>query len=119
MTAFRHILCRLLIVLMAWTPFQMAQAGMINPEVGGATSDRSAVLAFLDRADVASQLQSLGIDQATAKERVNAMTDSEVAALQRQIDSLPAGGVSHGAKVLILLIVIGVIVWWVAGRPGM
>src|SRR5207245_10777357 len=62
-----HMSCRLLIALMAWTPFQMAHAGMIGTEqfVSSANSaDRTTVLNVLSRTEVASQLQALGIDPA-------------------------------------------------------
>jgi uncharacterized protein DUF6627 len=113
----RVSICRLLMVLTAWMPFQVAQAGMIGTEKavpGVAQADRAAVVSFLQRADVAQQLQAFGVDLATAKDRVNAMTDEEVRTLAGQIDSLPAGGLTHSAKVLIVVIIIVAIVWWVA-----
>ena len=51
-------ICRLLIVLMVWTPYQVAQADMIGTDQAAAPSsqaDRAAVLSFVSRADVASQ----------------------------------------------------------------
>ena len=107
-------LCRLLMVLVVWSPMQFAQAGMIGTEqvAGLATqADRDTVLQFLGRADVTSQLQSLGVDPATAKDRVAAMTDQEVQSLAGKIDSMPAGGDTLG--VIILLLIVGAVVWWV------
>ncbi len=115
-------LCRLLIVLMAWTPFQMAQASMIGTEqivANQAQSDRSTVLNFLERQDVAGQLQSLGTDAASAKDRVNAMTDQEVNTLARNIQAMPAGADAHSWRVLLMLVIIGAVIWWAAGRPSM
>jgi hypothetical protein len=107
------MLCRLLIALMAWTPFQMAHAGMIGTEqfVSSANSaDRTTVLNVLSRTDVASQLQSLGIDPSQARDRVQAMSDQEIAALANRLGSLPAGADSSGA--VLLIIVIAAAVWW-------
>ena len=107
-----NTLCRILIALMAWTPFQMAQAGMIGTEQVASTAhhgDRTAVLSLLSRAEVASQLQALGIDPAQAKDRVQAMSDQEIAALANRLASLPAG--ADGGAVL-LIIVIAAAVWW-------
>jgi hypothetical protein len=107
-------LCRLLMVLMIWSPMQLAQAGMIGTEqVASAASqaDRNTVLQFLGRAEVTSQLQSMGVDAATVKERVAAMTDQEVQSLAGKIQSMPAGADSTG--VVILLIVVAAVVWWV------
>ena len=109
-------LCRLLIVLMIWTPYQIAQAGMIGTDQTAAPSsqaDRAAVLSFVSRADVASQLGSMGLDAATAKDRVAAMTDAEVAYLAGRIEQLPAGGDTAGVILLILIIAA---IWWVWKR---
>jgi hypothetical protein len=106
----------LLIVLMVWTPYQIAQAGMIGTDQAAAPSsqaDRAALLSFVSRADVASQLGSMGLDAATAKDRVAAMTDAEVAYLAGRIEQLPAGGDTAGVILLILIIAA---IWWVWKR---
>jgi hypothetical protein len=108
-------LCRLLVVLMAWAPIQYAQAGMIGTEqVAGLSSqaDRSTVLQFLGRPDVAAQLQSLGVDGAKARDRVAAMTDQEVQQLAGKIETMPVGADDTGTVIIVLLIVAAV-VWWV------
>jgi len=107
-------LCRLLMVLMVWAPIQYANAGMIGTDqVASVASqaDRNTVLQLLGRADVTSQLQSLGVDPASAKDRVAAMTDQEVRSLADRIQSLPAGADSSGT--ILLLVVIGFAVWWI------
>ena len=108
----KSVLCRLLIVLMAWTPCQIAQAGMIGTDqvvAASSQAERSAVLGFVSRGDVAGQLRSFGLDPAAAKDRVAAMTDEEVRYLAGRIDSMPAG--ADGAGILILVILIVVIFW--------
>src|SRR4051812_1461739 len=92
------MLCRALIALMVWMPFQLAQASMIDTgqAVSSGQADRAALLSLLERSEVASRLQVLGLDSGTAKDRVMAMTDSEVGTLARQIDSLPAGASGGG-----------------------
>jgi hypothetical protein len=113
-SAWARMLCRLLMVLMMCSPMQFAQAGMIGTDqVASAASqaDRSTVLDFLGRAEVASQLQALGVDVATAKDRVAAMTDQELQQLAGKIQSMPAGADSTG--VILLLVVVGVVVWWI------
>lgn len=110
----QKMICRLLIALMIWTPFQIAQAGIIATDQVATTAtqtDRTAVLNMLSRSDIASQLQLLGIDPAQAKDRVQAMTDEEVSALANNLNSLPAGGISDAAAVL-LIILIAAGVWW-------
>ena len=106
-------LCRLLMVLMVWSPMQLANAGMIGTDQAASVAtqaDRDTLFQFLGRSDVTNQLQSLGVDAATVKDRVAAMTDQEVQSLADKIHSMPAGGDS-GA--ILLLIVIGVVVWWI------
>ena len=105
-----------MIALMIWTPFQVAQAGMIGTDSVVSTvsqTDRAALVQLLTRADVASQLQSLGIDASTAKDRVAALTDQEVQSLTGKINSLPAG--ADGAGLLLLVLVV-LAVWWLWKR---
>jgi uncharacterized protein DUF6627 len=112
----KKTLCNLLIVLMAWTPFQMAFAGVISTDqavAASAQADRAAVLSVISRSDVSSQLQSLGLDAATAKDRVAALTDEEVRSLNGQLQALPAGGDGWAIAAVIL---IGVLIWYFAFR---
>ncbi len=104
-------LCRLLIVLMAWMPFHVAQAGIISTDqaVASAQADRTAVLNLISRSDVAEQLQALGLDPAIAKDRVAALTDEEVQSLAGKLNALPAGADAAGVVVVIL---IGVLIWY-------
>ena len=115
MNAWAKIISRLLIALMIWTPYQIATAGMIGTDqVVASTSqmDRTTVLNFLSRSDVANKLQSLGIDPATANDRVGAMTDPEVQQLAGRINALPAGGDVSTAGVLLIIILVAAAVWW-------
>ena len=114
----KKALCRILIVLMAWAPFHLAQAGMIGTDqlvASSAQSDRAAVLAAIGRAEVAAQLQALGLDPASAKDRVAAMSDEDVSALAGRLNSLPAGGTSSGAAAVILIVLIVLLAWWATG----
>jgi hypothetical protein len=115
-SAWSRTIVRLLIALMVWTPFQIAHAGVIGTDQVVSTAsqaDRGAVLGFVSRADVASQLQALGVDAATAKDRVAALTDSEVQYLADRIQSAPAG--ADAAGIILLLLILGAI-WWVWKR---
>lgn len=115
-SAWAKTICRLLVVMMVWTPYQVAQAGMIGTDQVATTSsqaDRTAVLGFVSRADVAGQLQAMGLDGATAKDRVAAMSDAEVSYLAGRINNLPAGADTAGLLILILIIAA---IWWVWKR---
>ena len=114
--ALARTICRLLVVLMVWTPYQVAQAAMIGTDqvvTSSSSADRGAVLSFINRTDVASQLQALGLDPANAKDRVAAMTGNELQSLAGRINSLPAGADS-GAVVLLLVVI--AVIWWVWKR---
>ena len=113
MNVWAKTICRLLIALMVWMPFQIATAGMIGTDQVVASSpqaDRTTVLNFLNRSDVAGQLQTLGLDPSTAKDRVGAMTDQEVQSLAGRIEAMPAG--ASDAGVLLLIILVAAAVWW-------
>ncbi len=113
-TAWAKTLCRLLVALMIWTPYQIATAGMIGTDkvvTSSAQADRTTVLNFMTRGDVQKQLQAMGVDPTTAKDRVAAMSDDEVRSLAGRINSMPAGAMSDGAAIL-LIIVIAAAVWW-------
>ena len=110
-SASARAVCRLLIALAIWAPYQIAQAGMIGTEplAQAAQAERGTVLNFVSRSDVASQLQAFGLDAATAKDRVSAMTDDEVRNLAGRINTAPAGADVAG---LLLLIVVIAVIWW-------
>ena len=105
-----RFICRILTASMIVLPWQ-AQAGMIGTDQAlSAAQQRAAhatVAAFVDRGDVAAQLQQLGLSPQAARERVAALSDAEVAGLAGRIDALPAGGNS-----LLALIVVLVLVWY-------
>ena len=85
---------------------QQALAGIIATPAAIAAQENHAgashLKQLLAREDVRGQLVQLGIDPAVAEQRVNALTPAEIARLQPQLDSLPAGGDS-------LLVIVGVV----------
>lgn len=111
------MICRFLAVAMVLIPFQTGQASMIGTDqavaAATATADRNTVLNFLNRSQTETELQSLGLDPQTAKDRVAAMTDAEVGKLAGQIHAAPAGADGTGLVVLILVVFL---VWYVAFR---
>lgn len=108
-----RFICRMLVLSLVMLPFQSVQAGMIGADqivAAGAQAERQAVLNMIGRSEVASQLQSLGVDPSTARDRVAAMTDEEVHALAGKLNALPAGANSGWAWAVV--IVIGIIIWY-------
>lgn len=108
--SFMKLVSRLLVVCMLAVPFS-SQAGMIGTDQLVAAQQlaaRDQVQGYLARGDVQSQLQAMGISPETAKDRVAAMTDSEVQQLAGQIASSPAGAASNGWAIAVGL---AIIVW--------
>ena len=92
-------LCRLLVVSVTCLSIHSARAEMIATEQAvtvTAQAGRQALLKYLGRADVASQLHSLGVERAFAEQRVAAMSDEEIDTLIGKLGSLPAGGQMSG-----------------------
>ena len=58
-----------------------------------------------------NELQNLGLDAQTAKDRVDAMTNDEVSTLAGKIVAAPAGGDG-----LVLLILVVFFIWYFAFR---
>lgn len=113
MRRFYKLVSQLLIVCMVWTPFSI-QASMIGTDqvVAGAQdqSNRDKVINFVQRTDVSSHLELLGVSSANAAERVNAMTQEEVNQVAGQIDSLPVGAGSGWW--IAAVVVIGLLIWY-------
>jgi hypothetical protein len=71
--------------------------------------DRAIVNEFMNRADVRTKFQALGVNPSEANLRVAALSDTEVAKLAGQIKSAPAGqgiGGLIGAAVFIFVILL-------------
>ncbi len=104
----KKMVSRLLIALMIWAPYQVASAGMIASDQGvvSAANDRVALDALFARAEVANQMQALGIDPASANARVAALTDAEAHTLAKHVGDAPAGGVYAAAIIAVILIAI-------------
>jgi hypothetical protein len=88
-----------------------ARAAVVSTEAAlgvSAAGDghRAEVEAFLARADVRSQLETLGVNPDAAKNRVALLTDQEASQLSAQIDELPAGGVGWLGVIGIIALVL-------------
>ena len=90
-------------------PAHSAQAELVSTDhvVPNAAiqGDREKIRAFLSRAEAQRGLKALGVDAGSARQRVDALTDSEVVSLAGKIDSLPAGGNLGTSDIIIILLV--------------
>lgn len=101
-------------LLICFAPFALfapvSQAAMIGTDQvmsdTQAQVDRAHLMDMLSRADLADQLRSAGVDPDHLKDRVNSLTDGEVALLNEQLDQLPAGGNILGTVVFVFIILL-------------
>jgi uncharacterized protein DUF6627 len=88
----------------------VAQAAMIGTgqimDRSLAQQDRTQVKTLLNRADLAAQLKSAGVDPTQLQSRIDALTDKEVALLAEQLEQLPAGSGILGTVTLIFLVLL-------------
>ena len=86
-----------------------AQAALVGTsqilDQGYQEVDRDRLRAFLDRAEVRTQLEALGVDRDIARARIDSLTHEEVADLVDRLDQLPAGGDGFGTLVGAALLV--------------
>jgi hypothetical protein len=104
-------LCALLALSVAFLSLTTtAQAAMVGTGTVIAHEqvafDRVQLAAALDRSDVQQQLAALGVDPRQAKERVAAMTDDEVQALNGRLNELPAGGDILGVALVVFIVLL-------------
>jgi hypothetical protein len=109
-TTMKKITCRALVVSMLALSLQTANAGMIGADQAAPQTERGMVLSVLDRAETTAQLQAQGIDPSMARQRVAAMTDQEVHALAQDMQTAPAGAMSSGGWLAV--VVIAGLVWY-------
>ncbi len=87
-----------------------ASAAMIGSEALIQASRRDAtearVLETLSRPALVQQMEKLGVDPVAARERVAALTDDDLAALDQRLDSLPAGGDIVGALLFVFVLLL-------------
>ena len=95
------------LLLMVQVP--LAQAAMIDtPEVLQTQQqqiDRQQLLAMLDDQGVQDKLVTLGVERGQVEERIQSLTNAELAQFNQQLSAAPAGGII-GVIVLFLVIFI-------------
>ena len=109
MNLLQRPLAFLLSLFLALTPVLSAQAAMVgNDELLDNSSyqqTRDSLQQLLDRQDAQQQLQALGVSPEWASERVQHLTDSELARINQGIGHLQAGGDSVLGVILLIFII--------------
>lgn len=111
MKNFKHLIASFLIFCITAAGFPMAaQASIVGTDevisAGVAASNRETVSSFLTRDDVRQAMQAQGISPLAATERVNAMSDAEVAQLAGRVDQAPAGGDVLGLMFTVFIVLL-------------
>ena len=108
MKAFRRTLILFLSVSLIFVSFGQAQAALIsNSQVlhqSEQANGKKVLLQTIHRADVQGQLLSMGVNTADIENRINQMTQAEIAQVNQHLDALPAGGGVIGIIVLIFIV---------------
>jgi len=96
------------LVTTLWLMMLPAHAAMVGTvELLTTASDRTELVNALQNQEIQQQLIRHGVDPDAAMQRVNQMTEAELASLQGKIDQLPAGaGLSTVELLLIILLII-------------
>ena len=114
-------LCSLLALSLVFVPTDVVRAETITTDQAlkiSTPANRQTILTFLSRADVASQLESLGVERKATEDRVARMSDDEIDALSGKLGSLPAGGQygggggGGGGAILLIVLVVLFFIWW-------
>lgn len=115
---FKRVISSILIFCTATLGMQgFAQAGIVTTDevqaLHSASANRAKVNSFFARDDVRQALVTQGVDPNAARERANALTDTEVAELAGQVDKAPAGGDVLGVVlvVFVILLVTDILGW--------
>lgn len=89
-----------------WLMILPAYAAMVSTPELLVTPERTQLVDSLQSQEVQQQLIEMGVDPVAAIKRVKQMTETEITALQGQIDQLPAGAGLSTVDLLLLIIII-------------
>ncbi|MFL6566486.1 MAG: PA2779 family protein [Burkholderiales bacterium] len=79
-----------------------AHAGMIGVQ----DPERDRVKSMLERPELATQIEKMGVSPADARARVDAMTPEEVSQLAGRLDQLAAGGALSNQDLLLIILLV-------------
>lgn len=98
---------KLTLTTLLWLALSPAFAAMISTPQFSAEPERAQLNSIgVDRQQVKQQLIDLGVDPAAATERVRHMTDQQIASLQGEMATLPAGAAVGTTELLLIIILV-------------
>lgn len=110
-TLLRRLTAQLLVATLLITGMHtQASAAMIGTSALAQSEQsqisRDQLQRMLDRSDVQERLIALGVDPDAARERVAALTETEIASLSKRMDEMPAGGIDVITAALLVFIIL-------------
>jgi len=106
LNCFRRVIAGLLVLCLSATGTLPAYAGIVGTEALINGGERGHIVSVLQRNEVQTRLQAMGVDPAQVQARVAALSDDEAAQLAARLDELPAGGSDFLTVALIVLLVL-------------
>jgi len=104
----RRPIAVLLSLLLALAPLIPAQAAMIgNQQIinqSESQQTRGSLQQLVEQESARQQLQAWGVDPEQIQNRINSLTDSELARINQQVDTLDAGGGVLGILLVIFVV---------------
>ena len=104
----RRPIAVLLSLLLALAPLIPAQAAMIgNQQIinqSESQQTRDSLQQLVEQQSARQQLQAWGVDPEQIQNRINSLTDSELARINQQVDTLDAGGSVLGILLVIFIV---------------
>ena len=96
------------LAMFMWMTSLPVQAAMMSTQQIMQTQqtemERDNIAQLLNREDVQQQLKAMGVSPQHVQNRVNLMTNSEVAELNQHLSDLPAGGNVVGVVLVVFLV---------------
>jgi len=106
LSRFRRAVACLLVLCLSATGTFPAYAGIVGTEAVITGVERWQIASVLQRNEVRSRLQAMGVDPAEVQARVAALSDEEAAQMAAHLDELPAGGSDFLMVALIVFLVL-------------
>ena len=101
------LLCALAVLATMTSPLHASMLGTGSLiEAEQSVVDRERLLAQLERDEVRTQLQAMGVSAQAAAERVARMMDAEIRTLNGRLDVMPVGADALGVVLFIVLLLV-------------
>jgi hypothetical protein len=106
MSRFRRAVAILLAVCLSGAGIVPSYGGIVSSETVVVGAAHNHVASVLQRSEVRTHLQAMGVDPSEVQARVAALSDEEAAQLAARLDELPAGGDVLGVLVFVFLVLL-------------